>query len=50
MTQRGNVFTLDEVAKFVQDALRAGAAGNETVYVVATMRGKISRLTVNVEA
>lgn len=46
---RDRAFTLDEVAAFVQDAMRSGASGSEVVTVSASWRMKIQRLTLDVE-
>lgn len=46
---KGAAFTLDEVAAFVQDAMRSGADGTEEVGVTATWGAKIRRLTVDVQ-
>lgn len=46
---KGNAFTLDELAAFVQDAMRSGASGSEIVGVGATWGGKIQKLNVDVQ-
>lgn len=42
--------TLDELAAFVQDAMRSGAAGHEPVGAVVTFGGKLKAVTVEVDA
>lgn len=40
--------TLDELAAFVQDAMRAGADGGEVPHAELTLGGKIKQLAVDV--
>lgn len=46
---KGAVLTLDELATFVQDAMRSGAAGNEPVGARVSFGGKVQRVWVDVE-
>lgn len=41
--------TLDELAAFVQDAMRAGAEGTELVAAQVSFGGKIQKVSVDVE-
>lgn len=42
--------TLDELAAFVQDAMRSGAQGDEHPHVQIAFSGKIQKVSVDVEA
>lgn len=46
---RGSVLTLDELAAFVQEAMRSGADGTETVGVTASWGSKIQKIRVDVK-
>ncbi|MER6984461.1 hypothetical protein [Streptomyces carpinensis] len=41
--------TLDELAVFVQDAMRSGAQGDEIVMATVSIGGKLQKLGVDVE-
>ncbi len=41
--------TLDEIAKFVDDARRAGAAGSNAVRAEVSTSGKVKQLTVRLD-
>ena len=43
-------FTLDELGAFVQEAMRAGANGDEHPRVQIALNGKIQKVTVDVDA
>lgn len=43
------VLTLDEVAAFVQDALRSGATGSEAVAATVSFGGKLQVVSVDVD-
>jgi hypothetical protein len=45
---KGRTLTLDELAAFVQDAMRSGAAGDEPVSARVSFGGKIQQLSVDV--
>lgn len=46
---KGEFLTLDEVAAWVQDAMRSGADGNTVVKVVASVGGKLQKISVQTE-
>lgn len=46
---KGQVMTLDELAAFVQDAMRSGANGSEPVTVSVSWGSKLQRLGVEIE-
>ncbi|MCW2904421.1 MAG: hypothetical protein JWO67_6686 [Streptosporangiaceae bacterium] len=46
---RGQHLTLDEVAAFVQDAMRSGADGSAVVNATVSFGGKLQKLSVDVE-
>ncbi|WP_405590004.1 hypothetical protein [Streptomyces sp. NBC_01190] len=46
---KGKTLTLDEVAAFVQDAMRSGANGDELVGGRISWGGKIQKLNVEVQ-
>ncbi|SFK73720.1 hypothetical protein [Streptomyces pini] len=48
-TAGGKHMTLDELAAFVQDAMRTGAAGHEPVAATVTFGGKLRTVTVEVD-
>lgn len=41
--------TLDQLAAFVQDAMRSGATGTETVHAAVTFGGKLRSLRISVD-
>ncbi|SES03671.1 hypothetical protein [Streptomyces qinglanensis] len=41
--------TLDELAAFVQDAMRSGAAGTEVVSAAVSFGGKLQSLAIDVD-
>lgn len=43
---KGEFLTLDELAAFVQEALRSGASGDEVVQAGVSFGGKLQRLAV----
>lgn len=45
---KGEFLTLDELAAFVQEAMRSGASGSEVVQAVVSFGGKLQRLAVAV--
>lgn len=47
--EKKQTLTLDEVAAFVQDAMRAGAHGTEHVVAEVAFSGKVKKLTVDVQ-
>lgn len=47
-TASSKAMTLDELAAFVQDALRSGATGAEPVTATITMGGKIKAAAITV--
>ncbi|MFF7901189.1 hypothetical protein ACIO02_34020 [Streptomyces sp. NPDC087568] len=47
---RREFITLDELAAFVQDALRSGADGSETVMATISIGGKLQRVAIDVDA
>lgn len=46
---RKQLLTLDEVAAWVQDAMRSGATGSETVAAGVSFGGKLQKISVEVE-
>lgn len=46
---KGRFLTLDEVAAFVQDAMRAGADGSTVVKATVSFGGKLQKLSVDAE-
>jgi hypothetical protein len=46
---KGSHLTLDEVAAWVQDAMRSGASGDSPVVVRAGFSGKLQKISVDVE-
>lgn len=46
---RKQLLTLDEVAAWVQDAMRSGATGSETVTATVSFGGKLQKIGVQVE-
>lgn len=46
---KGQFLTLDQVAAFVQDAMRAGAAGDEIVGASVSFGQKLQKINVAVE-
>ncbi len=46
---KGAVLTLDEVAAWVQDAMRSGADGGSPVKATVSFGGKIQKISVDVE-
>jgi hypothetical protein len=46
---KGGPLTLDEVAAWVQDAMRSGAAGSEPVRARVNLGGTIKQIGVNVD-
>lgn len=47
---KGEFLSLDELAAFVQEAMRAGVAGSEAVQASVSFGGKLQRLTVDMPA
>jgi hypothetical protein len=46
---KGQLLTLDELAAFVQDALRSGASGSEVVKAQVSFGGKLQRVAIDVD-
>lgn len=46
---KGELLTLDEVAVWVQDAMRSGASGSELVTARVSFGGKLQKIAVDVE-
>lgn len=46
---KGQLLTLDEVAAWVQDAMRAGASGDEIVGATISFGGKLQKIRVEAE-
>jgi hypothetical protein len=46
---KGQYLTLDEVAAFVQDAMRTGADGSTVVNATVSFGGKLQKISVDVE-
>lgn len=46
---KGHFLTLDEVAAFVQDAMRTGADGSAVVKATVSFGGKLQKLSVDAE-
>lgn len=46
---KGEFLTLDEVAAWVQDAMRAGADGGTVVKAVVSFGGKLQKISVQTE-
>lgn len=46
---KGKTLTLDELAAFVQEAMRSGAEGTEIVGVTASWGSKIQKIRVDVK-
>jgi hypothetical protein len=46
---RGKFLTVDEVAAWVQDVMRAGAPGGEIVKATVSIGGKLQKITTDVE-
>lgn len=46
---KGQLLTLDEVAAWVQDAMRSGATGSETVGARVSFGAKLQKITVEVD-
>lgn len=46
---KGQLLTLDEVAVWVQDAMRSGATGGEVVSVKISFGGKLQKIAVDVD-
>lgn len=46
---KGHFLTLDEVAAFVQDAMRSGADGSTVVQATVSIGGKLQKLSVEAE-
>jgi hypothetical protein len=46
---KGKLLTLDELAAFVQDALRSGAASSEVVKAQVSFGGKLQRIAIDVD-
>lgn len=46
---KGRFLTLDEVAAWVQDAMRSGATGSEVVTGRVSFGGKLQKIRVDVE-
>lgn len=42
--------TLDEIAAWVQDAMRSGASGSEVVAATVSFGGKLQKISIEVEA
>jgi hypothetical protein len=47
---RGQFLTLDEVAAFVQDAMRTGADGGTVVNATVSFGGKLQKIGVDVDS
>lgn len=45
---RGTALTLDELAAFVQEAMRSGASGDEVAQATVSFGGKLQRLAIEV--
>lgn len=45
---KGQFLSLDELAAFVQEAMRSGACGDEVVQAAVSFGGKLQRLAVDV--
>jgi hypothetical protein len=46
---KGRFLTLDEVAAFVQDAMRSGADGSTVAKATVSFGGKLQKISVDVE-
>lgn len=46
---KGQELTLDELAAFIQDAMRSGATGSETIHVRTTWGAKLRQVAVDIE-
>lgn len=46
---RKQTLTLDQLAAFVQDAMRSGASGDETVHATISFGGKLQKIAIEVE-
>lgn len=46
---KGAVLTLDEIAAWVQDAMRSGADGGSPVRATVSFGGKLQKISVDVE-
>jgi hypothetical protein len=47
---KGESLTLDEVATWVQDAMRSGASGTEIVGATISFGGKLQKIRIEVDA
>jgi hypothetical protein len=47
---KGELLTLDKVAAWVQDAMRAGATGGEIVGATISFGGKLQKIRIEVDA
>lgn len=47
--EKKQLLTLDEVAAWVQDAMRSGATGRETVAARVSFGGRLQKISVDVE-
>ncbi len=48
--EKKQILTLDQVAAFVQDAMRSGANGSEPIEATVSIGGKLQKLAISFEA
>lgn len=48
--EKKQLLTLDQLAAFVQDAMRSGASGSEVVAAAVSFGGKLQRVSIDIDA